>query len=502
MKKWVVLSCTPNSAYDFFLPISVRLWRRIGYEPVVVLVGSEEDWSTGHAKVARDATQGRTEFFSHIPGIPDAAVAMAVRQQISALEFPSDDVILIGDVDLFPVDRGFYHRYDPSRNPVGVYYADAYGDEYWPAYGVSMPVSIWREVMGVKVGDFRGSVERVFTDENVRAVGLGELGGVWDTRFWTFDERYASFKIKTSRFSKDVALFPSTIGNKRPRRLKLPCEPYASDYVDFHCSRPGWTLENWPDLRFALAQMIPEDLRWLDGYVEKYWRTLIDDPKNEEARPLPWASDIFGERVGTLKVEDRLPRARAVAEANQGKVDVVFVKADGWHEPRGVQAVDYTYDMEFYGSVPSVASPVIVCRPPRPAHVAIARESFRGTRFYRDPFLEGRAASFFEKWLSGDGILYALETLPDEGFLFMSVDPDGAPRISLLAVAEKSRGSCIGRTLTLGVMHHNRHLMDWRVRVNARNFRAIRFYENLGFRMKSVQTAFHVWPTPARQEEA
>lgn len=502
MKKWVVLSCTPNSAYDFFLPIAVRLWRRIGYEPVVVVVGGDKEWAAGHAKVALDETKAPTVFFGSIPGIPDAAVAMALRQQVSALEFDDDDVILIGDVDLFPVDREFYHRYDPSRNPVGVYYAETYGDQYWPAYGVSMPVRNWREVMGVKVGDFRGSVERVFTDENVRAVGLANEIGVWDTRFWTFDERYASFKIKTSRFSKDVALFPSSIGNKSIRRLKLPCEPYASDYVDFHCSRPGWTLENWPDLRFILAQMIPEDLRWLDSYVEKYWRTLTDDPTGEEAIPLPWAGDIFGEKVGTLQAEGYLPRPGAVAEDNQGKVDVVFVKADGWHEPRGVLAVDYTYDMELSVNGPAVASPVIECRPPRSAHVAIAREAFRGTRFYRDPFLAGKAATFFEKWLSGAGILYALETLPDEAFLFVSIDPDGAHRISLLAVAEKSRGSCIGRTLTFGVMHHRRELIAWRVRVNARNYRAIRFYENLGFRMRSVQTAFHVWPNAARQEEA
>lgn len=500
--KWVVLSCTPNSAYDFFLPIAVRLWRRIGYEPIVVLVGPEKEWTSGHAKAAHDETLAITTLFGSIPGIPDAAVAMALRQQISALEFDDDDVILVGDVDLFPVDREFYHRYDPSKNPVGVYYSETYGDQYWPAYGVSMSVRNWREVMGVQVGNFRRSVESVFTDENLRAVGLANEIGVWDSRFWTFDERFASFKIKTSRFAKDVALFSSFRGNKRPRRLKLPRDPYASDYVDFHCSRPGWTEENWPDLRFALAQLIPEDLRWLDGYVEKYWRTLTDDPQDVEATPLPWAGDVFGEKVGTLKADGSLPRPLSVDEVNRGKMDVVFVKVDGWHEPKGVLAVDYTYDMEFSGNVPEVASPVVECRPPRPAHVAIAREAFRGSRFYRDPFLAGKAASFFEKWLSGDGILYALETMPDEAFLFVSTDPDGAHRISLIAVAEKSRGSFVGRTLALGVMNHLRDLAAWRVRVNARNFRAIRFYENLGFRMMSVQTAFHVWPNAGQQGEA
>lgn len=275
MKKWVVISCTPNSLYDFFLPISARLWRkRIGYEPLIVLVGDEKEWESGHARVVRDATNERVEFFGTVPGIPDAAVAMALRQQVSALEFDPEDILLIGDVDLFPVDMEFYHQYDPRKNPVGVYYAETYGDKYWPAYGVSMSIKNWREVMGVTVGDFRGSVERVFSDENVRATGLADKIGTWDTRFWTFDERYASYKIKTSRFAKDVATFPSFIGTKVPERFKLPAKPCAQDYVDFHCSRPGWNGENWPDIRHMLAQIIPDDIVWVDRYVGAYRAAL------------------------------------------------------------------------------------------------------------------------------------------------------------------------------------------------------------------------------------
>jgi len=496
VKKWVVLSCTPNSQYDFFLPIAVRLWRkRIGYEPVIVLVGTEEDWNSGHAKVARDATQGRIEFFESIPGIPDSAVSMALRQHVSALEFASDDVILIGDVDLFPVSREFYHQHNPYTNPVGVYYADAYGDEYWPAYGVSMPVSIWREVMGITPGYFRSSVERVFTDENVRALGIADKIGTWDSRFWLFDEKYTSLKIKTSRFASNVATFPSTFEGRRPQRTKLPKNPYASDYVDFHCSRPGWTEENWPDIRYALAQIMPEDLRWLDSYVERYLESVSGgQPAALEAIPLPWDSDALKVRVGLLKADGPLPRALPIIEANKGKVDVVFVKADGWHDPQGVLAVDYTYEMDLLGVDHESGPPVVVCSSPRPAHLVIAEEAFRGTRFYRDPFLYGRAGPFFVKWIHGNGALYALEKDLDSAFLFVTVDQENVGRISLIAVAEKRRGTSVGGGLVCGVIGKLREFRSWKVRVNARNFRAIRFYENLGFRIKSVQTAFHVWP--------
>lgn len=498
MKKWVVLSCTPNSQYDFFLPIAVRLWRnRIGYEPVIVLVGSEKDWASGHAKVARDATQGRIELFESIPGIPDAAVAMALRQQVAALEFDPDDVLMIGDVDLFPVDRDFYHQYDPAKNPVGVYYAETYLDEYWPAYGISMPVRNWRQVMGTGQGDFRAAVERVFTDENVRALGMADKIGTWDTRFWTFDERYASFKIKTSRFANDVATFTSLIGTKRPERFKLPSQPYAQDYVDFHCSRPGWTMENWPDIRHMLAQMIPEDLRWIDQYVDKYRRSLHTNIQvqadNLQAVPLPWDSEAFGVKVGLLQLDGLAPRTLDVAEANRD-LDVVFVKMPGWHEPQGAVAIDYTYEMESSGPVYPATCKVVELSTPKPAHVEISRSAFPDARFNRDPKLKRQVGAFYEKWLSGDGKLYALDALVDDAFVFVSVDPDGVGRISLVAVFDKSRGISYGGALVRGVMAlRHRDLLSWRVRVSSRNFRAIRFYEKLGFRVKSVQTAYHVW---------
>lgn len=276
MKRWVILSCTPDSAYDFFLPIAVRLWRnRIGYEPVVVLVGAEGDWSSGHSGVVYGEIREkeRIEFFRGIPDLPDSTVSQGLRQHVSALDFGLDDVLLVGDVDLLPVDRGFYHRYDPSMGPVGIYYADMY-DQYWPAYGMLMPVRNWREVMGVTVGDLRGSVERTFMEGGIRALVEAHKVDHCDMRSWIFDETYTSLKIRNSRFFGAVVKFSSLLDGKRPCRVKLPRQPNAFDYVDFHCSRPGWNGENWPGIRQMLAQLLPDDLQWVDRYVGLYRASL------------------------------------------------------------------------------------------------------------------------------------------------------------------------------------------------------------------------------------
>lgn len=277
MKKRVVITCNPNSIYDFFLPIATRLWRNvIGYEPVVVLVGTPDAWMSGHAKVVLDGirTVERIEFFGGIQGLPESTVCMGLRQHVSALDFDPDDILLVGDVDLFPVYRPFYHRHDPSKNPVGIYYAEMYEDHYWPAYGVSMSVRNWREVMGVTVGDLRGSLEKTFREGGVEELVEAHLADARDTRYWIFDEVYASLKIRGSRFSGDIAKFPSEMDGRVPCRRKLPRQPYASDYIDFHCSRPGWDGANWPDIRQMLSQIVPGELRWIDQYVGAYRASL------------------------------------------------------------------------------------------------------------------------------------------------------------------------------------------------------------------------------------
>ena len=281
MKKWVVLSCTPDSAYDFFLPIVVRLWRnRIGYEPVVVLVGTEEeDWSSGHSKVVYDEIRRneRIEFLSGIPDFPSSLVSLALRYNVSAFDFDKDDILMIGDVDLFPVDRDFFHRYDSSKSPIGHHYEEVHNGRYgqrYQAFGLSMPVRSWREVVGVTIGDLRGSTERFLKESGVRDLLEAWKTDHQDTTYWNADETYVTARINNSRFSNDVAKFPSSIGGKIPCRVKLPDKPNASDYVDVHCSRPGWTKENWPDIRHLLAQMIPEDLRWVDQYVDVYRKNL------------------------------------------------------------------------------------------------------------------------------------------------------------------------------------------------------------------------------------
>lgn len=278
--KRVVLSCTPDSTYDFFLPISERIWRQVGYEPIIFVVGTVTDWKRGHRRAALDEVSASVKFINRISGIPDANIAMSIRQHASALlDLNPSDLILIGDIDLFPIRKDFYHQHDPSRVPVVIYHSDMYWDNYWPAYGPSMTVEIWREVMDLIVGDLQGSLFRTFQNGKIGELIKKNKKNHTDSSLWVFDEKYASVQIKKSRFFGEIVRI-KTNENDRLCKNKWPVAVDLNKYIDCHCPRPGWSDGNYEKIRSVIAQAFPDILVWFDRYVELYraTRPLIADP--------------------------------------------------------------------------------------------------------------------------------------------------------------------------------------------------------------------------------
>ena len=214
---------------------------------------------------------------------------------------------------------------------------------------------------------------------------------------------------------------------------------------------------------------------------------------NYRAKLSSWDSDLFKFRGGTLNLA-HVPKISRIREDNEKEFDVIFVKTPGWADVSGVQALDYRYDMELSDSKKEAEKHAII---PTECvlsdHLRIASTSFVDSRFNFDPHLKSRAYEVYPRWLTAASKIYVLARLNQKD-AFIAVEDDGpdARRICLIAVSDKLRSSGIGRTLVRGMFDFEKKRI-WRVRVSARNYRAIRFYETLGFRMKEVSTAFHVW---------
>jgi len=280
--KRVVIGCDTFHAYNFFLPFVCHLWReRIGYEPLLYLVGAREAWRQGHSAVVLDALDAggwRTEWMDPVPGVLSETVAQCVRHHAGALaDLSPSDVLMTSDADLLPIRRNYYHQHDPSRHAIALYYSNVYGDVgHWTNLHMSFTVEALREVMGLTVSDVRSSMLTAFQQG-----GLYELAKKEDpTDRWFFDERYPSAKIKASRF------YPASV-LKIPREGRPPKDQLcrganwprsydAADYIDCHSVRPGWTDMYWPQVRELLAQIMPDRLGWADAYRAAFWEVGPD----------------------------------------------------------------------------------------------------------------------------------------------------------------------------------------------------------------------------------
>lgn len=278
MRKYVAIGCDTFHAYSFFLPFTCLFWRRIGYEPILFLVGTfDNEWIHQPSRVVIDALAEigqEVRWIDHVPGVSSATVAQCVRHHVAALKELSDsDLLMTSDADLFPLRREFFHQHGPF--PVALYYSNVYGDnDHWTNLHMSFSVGALREIMGIQVGDVRASMLKMFEDGQLDKLIQAKKDDPSDDRLWFFDERYPSRKIIESRF------YPRLV-QKIPREGHPPkdqinrgpwLDTYTErDYVDYHAPRPGWADRYWPWFRPLLARFIPDRLAWADFYRTKFW---------------------------------------------------------------------------------------------------------------------------------------------------------------------------------------------------------------------------------------
>ncbi len=320
----VVLGCSPDADYSFLLPVTALLWRRIGFEPLALIVGRDrqpsgdkfggslEWWADNHARVALEALRHHriaTYSVAAVDGYPYATTAQVVRQHAAALrqtstfgdgvevrlEIDDADWIMPADSDLWPIRREFYQRHENSLHKAVSYFWN--GDHFLgkqifldkvsirqrsqtiPTCHVVMRARDWREVYGLTVGEnLADAVERTLID--------------WYERFprdnfnvWMSDQDIMTERLcRQSWFpngrppedgeahAKDGVLFVGRRGHPPIDRLD---RGHIADWdqlfdakrwTDAHVLRAPYYPQNWQRLLPVIDALIPEHSAWAREY--------------------------------------------------------------------------------------------------------------------------------------------------------------------------------------------------------------------------------------------
>lgn len=186
MTRYVSLSCDANPHYAIYAPIVIRIWKALGYEPLIFL--HNDGWQNTRfaSRVLLEIMTGPGHV-CEIPRIEPLSVANTMRvARLAAASLPYVDpeaLVLTSDIDMAPLSRTFFER---DAWDVFVLRADLHGPIEgcasfpgaenklhdgrpallcghfrFPMCYVGMRARIWRDVMPLIVGDAEHSIRRI-----------------------------------------------------------------------------------------------------------------------------------------------------------------------------------------------------------------------------------------------------------------------------------------------------------------------------------------------------
>jgi hypothetical protein len=160
----VLLSCSSDSytfAYCYYLPFIALAWRRLGFEPVVFLVGSEEKFiQMPLINLLKNDLKIRYHFIN-IDSSRSISTSQIIRLFGGFMSYDNhttkDLFILIADVDLIPISR---YRFEINSNQTNYILAvnayccpdDKFSYEnfrnihYYPVSYIGMNKNLWKKI--------------------------------------------------------------------------------------------------------------------------------------------------------------------------------------------------------------------------------------------------------------------------------------------------------------------------------------------------------------------
>jgi hypothetical protein len=162
----IFASCTVR--YNFYLPLTVRAWRRIGFIPIVLLhtgylpqtIGEQVDTNTEFVVKEILAGGGRVEYIQSRK--TDFMVFVQTARLFAYLlpQMRPQDYIVLGDGDIWPVKPSFF--FEPLKHQKELYVLNM-PIKPWdqiPICYVMANVTVWEELMALKRPSDDGTDDR------------------------------------------------------------------------------------------------------------------------------------------------------------------------------------------------------------------------------------------------------------------------------------------------------------------------------------------------------
>lgn len=141
MNKYAILSTDNNPDYYSLLPLVCHSWRKIGYTPIVITVGTSKELDN----ILATFCQATIMFIRNEYGIKDSTLAQLVRL-FAYEQYAAGAEMITADADMVIARDIFTH--DVSQGQIVSYGYDLTGRSELPICYVKATAAKWRELMG------------------------------------------------------------------------------------------------------------------------------------------------------------------------------------------------------------------------------------------------------------------------------------------------------------------------------------------------------------------
>ena len=306
MQKFAIISASLESKdnYMFNLPMVCLSWRRIGFEPIVLIVNSSLSSSSNNPQA--DLTIHYLNLFKiriiFIESLNEYEKIVSMLVRIFAgliLNLSDNDILITSDSDLYPVNRKYYeiinNNNNNNNNNESIYVWNAFCCGYfkhdnenyrmYPISSIAMSKLKWRQVMQLNNetnnelnGDF--ILKKIAQTFNVTIFIKKNNQIIKGDQVWYLDQTWISINIKKylKKNSKNLIRMPYT-GLRLDRAMskhkwKKALALNFHSITDCH-SFQDKIFKNWKLLNFLFLKLFNSNTNLLiRDYYLKYIKII------------------------------------------------------------------------------------------------------------------------------------------------------------------------------------------------------------------------------------
>ena len=299
-KRYAVIGCsTPernsHRSYDyaFYLPLTVWAWRRIGFESIVLIIGTRKEWV---ASPILSIVLEHLERLKTTVLFVDAAVdnrsmlGQTSRLFVFNMEgFPGqdDDYLITSDSDLWPLrlehfaPRTGYDLVLVHSECCGYFKLRNERYQMIPMSHVGAKVSVWKQM--INDGHLAANDSTTILDYLEDRFGPRVRKKVkFASRQWFYDQLTISIRLSEwiERNTNQTIYRVSDEGFDRVDRIDwfpewLDAESFKLQY-DVHLPLELYLPPNWASIQPLIRLMYDDrkEIGWFDGYVLQFYRQV------------------------------------------------------------------------------------------------------------------------------------------------------------------------------------------------------------------------------------